>query len=221
MKSDASERLVDLAAPLINYVTRRLRYYEATGELEPADVASEDIVDAVYLEAGEHLRHRPPGERGYRWLRAIADEIVNGEINTVRAARRVAGQPETATRAPALASLIPDPNAPIPEQVAESVELQQAIARVLGDLHDSLREPLLLMAVEGYDLAVVALMESIEPSEVARRVTTATDVLRQRLQREYGDAEPPTPEQMFRLVEQITPSASDTQRARDQLQTPS
>jgi DNA-directed RNA polymerase specialized sigma24 family protein len=221
MKSDASERLVDLAAPLLNYVARRLRYYEAIGDLEPEDAAPEDIVDAVYLEAGEHLRQRPARERSYRWLREIADLILSGEINRVRAARRAAGQPESATRGPGLVSLLPDPFAPIPEQVAESIELQQAIAHVLGDLHDSLREPLLLMAVDGYDVEAIAAMEDVEPSEAARRITTAAELLRRRLQREYRDAEPPSPEQIFRLVEQITPSATDAARAREQLQAPS
>ena len=209
-------KLLDYLALLLNYVARRLRYYEAIGDLQPDELAPEEIVDAIYLEAGEELRHGPPGEHGYRWMRALADRLLERERRRIRAARKRAGAPEVPL-ARRLPELLPDPTTPLPEAVADAAELQRALACIVGELPAHLREPLLLLVVDGYDVDDVAALERLSPGEVTWRVARARRLLRDRLAREYGDREAPPLEKMFRLVERLQPSATAAARARGQL----
>src|SRR5438094_6784108 len=84
MQRHPAERLADLLEPLCNYSCRRLRYYEAIGELGSGQLSPADIVDLTYLEAGEYLRHQPSDERGYRWLRQLAERVLRREIERLR-----------------------------------------------------------------------------------------------------------------------------------------
>src|SRR5207245_1364362 len=102
-------------------------------------------------EAGEQLRHQPAGERGYRWLRQLAERVLRREVKRIRkgALRGLAGSPAAATER--LPDLIADPRTPIPDELAESDGFQRAIARLLGRLPAGLREPFLLVVADGYD----------------------------------------------------------------------
>jgi DNA-directed RNA polymerase specialized sigma24 family protein len=215
----SAENLAGYVGPLVNYVCRRLRYYEAIGDLQPTDLQPEDIVDLIYLEAGEHLRHSPPGEPGYRWLRSLADRILAREVRRIRtehAAADIRSAPETPPER-RLPELIPDSRAPVPEEVAVGNELQRSLARLVGEFPDSLREPFLLMVVDGYGRKDIAAMEGLPPDEVTRRVAQAIRVLRDRLAEEYADQDAPPPEQLFRLVERLSPTAVAAARARQHL----
>lgn len=152
--------------PLLNYVGRRLRYYEAIGDLGPGGLEPEAIVDAVLDEAGEHLRNLPPGER-LRWLRGLADRILSREVERARA---------------------------MPDVEQQTEELRRAATRILGELPESLREPFLLMFAEGYTRDDVAALEGVTPVEATRRIAQAGQLLRERLRREFGDIEDLHPE---------------------------
>src|SRR5262245_43728159 len=217
----SAENLAGYVEPLLNYVSRRLRYYEAIGDLQPTDVQPADIIDRIYLEAGEHLRHAPPGEPGYRWLRSLADRVLEREIRRIRAERRASdlrGAPETLLER-RLPELIPDSTTPVPEDVVAGHELQRALGRRLGEWPASLREPFLLMVVDGYGAKDVAAMEGVSPHEVTRRVAQAASVLRDRLAEQYGAENAPPPEQLFRLVERLSPPTVAAARARQHLAT--
>ena len=152
--------------PLRNYVGRRLRYYEAIGDLEPGGLEPESIVTAVLAEAGEHVRDLPPGER-LRCLRGVADRILSREVERAQA---------------------------MPDVEVQTEELRRAATRILGELPESLREPFLLMFSEGYTRDDVAALEGVTAVEATRRIAQAGQLLRERLRREFGDIEGLQPE---------------------------
>ena len=219
MERPAARSLADHVGLLLNYECRRLRYYEAIGDLQPNDLRPEDIVDQAYLEAGEQLRRGAAGEAGYRWLRSLADRVLDREVRRIRAERAKADEsrePE-AIVARRLPELWPDPTAPISEEVAQAnEELQRALERILGELPDELREPFVLVVADGYSREDVAVFEALTPDEVTCRVALTIRLLRDRLAREY-EGEPPPLEQTFRLVERMPPTPTATARARASL----
>jgi DNA-directed RNA polymerase specialized sigma24 family protein len=198
MELDSAQQLSDVAAPLANFVCRRLRYYEAIGGLRPGDVDVRDLVARTYREAADPRRHRPTGERDYRWLRSIAETLVQREVRRFEAERPPA-RPEILP----LRELVADPTVPVPEPVAHDPRLQRALALLIGQLPDMMREPFLQVVVDGYSLEDAAALEGLRPDGIIRRVAQASLWLRDRLAREYGDTQRLALEQIFRAVEKL------------------
>jgi len=217
MESRSADALADKLAPLANYVRRRLRYDEAIGAVLAGDIDPEDILDLTYVVAGERLRRQASnsGESDYRWLRGLADEILERAVRRIRAERRFASATDAMIRS--LPELVPDPNAPIAEELAEDAELQRALARLVGQLPDELREPFLLVVVDRYSFGEVAALEQLSPEEVRRRVAVASVSLRERLAQAYGGGERLPLERLFRLVERLEPTTDAYTRARQRL----
>jgi RNA polymerase sigma factor (sigma-70 family) len=198
--------------PLLNFVRRRLRYHEALGELAPGELRAEDVVDAVLLEA-VHSGERPAGVSTYPWLRRLARRVLGREIERARRHRRELSLERPLHPGPAAASegdlpplrlvdILPDPSAPIPDQVLEQAEFQRALARLLGQVPDSWREPFLLHTADGYGLRAIAELEGVSVPEVRRRIEQARRFLRARLAEEYEEASgPPPAETLFAAVE--------------------
>jgi DNA-directed RNA polymerase specialized sigma24 family protein len=218
MESHSADALADKLALLTNHVRRRLRYFEAIGDVQPGDLDPEDLVDGVYLDAGQRLQQQASGERDYRWLRRLADEVLERAVRQVRAQRRSAGA--TAPIIRSLPELVPDPNTPIPEEVAADAGFQRALARLFGQLPDELREPFLLVVADGYRIGEVAALEHLLPEEVRRRVAHASLLLRERLAQAYGGGEQLPLERLFRLAERIEPTTDAYTRARQRLSQP-
>ena len=161
----------------------------------------------------------------YPWLRRLARRVLRREVERAWKRRRTEVPLERPLRpAPAgdldgvalplrLIDIVPDPSAPIPDQVVERAEFQRALAALLGQVPDVWREPFLLHAVDGYSLDEVARLEGVPPPEVRRRIAQARRVLRERLAEEYEErAGPPPAETLFAAVERAEPTAE--QRAR-------
>ena len=208
MDPRSSDSLVGHLPLLLNYVRRRLRYYEAIGDVGPDALTAEDVVKAVYLEAAGQLGHLPPGAEGYRRLRALADHVLERELRRIRAERASVENAPEVSLARRLPELFPDPSIPPPDEVAAAAEMQRALARIVGDLPIELREPFLLRVADRYDPDDVAAIEGISPEEVDRRVARASLLVRERLAREYGEREAPRLDELFRLVERLQPSAA-------------
>jgi DNA-directed RNA polymerase specialized sigma24 family protein len=184
---------------LNNYVARRLRYYQAIGDLDPEDLPIAEVVDETYLDAAKE--RRPPGQAAYPWLRQIANRVLAHKLRRIGKAKR----PTDRELQRALPELVPDPTGPVPDEVAETDELQRAMARILGELPDELREPFLLVVGDGHGFEDVAELEGTSREEALRRVATAGLILRRRLAREYGMDEALPLEQLFAAVERVEP----------------
>ncbi len=224
--------LIQYLRPLLNYARGLLRAREAAGDLWPGAVRAEEIVDHALLDA---LRRRaeggaaPAGRQLYPWLRRLVLRAVDREVEQVRRRRREVSleQPIGAQwpreagygGPPRLIDILPDPSAPVPEQVVESREFQQALASILSQLPDGWREPYLLHVRDGLTLTQVAAMEGVPRGEARRRIARAREFLRQRLAEEYADtALPPPTEDLFLLLERIEPAPEHRARIQRRLE---
>lgn len=217
MDPRSSDILVGHLPLLLNYIGRRLRYYEAIGDLGPDALTAEDVAKAVYLEAVRRRDQLPSGTEGYRRLRALADDLLERELRRVRAERASAENEPEVSLARRLPEMFPDPSTPPPDEVAAAAEMQRALARIVGDLPIELREPFLLRVGDRYDRDDVAAIEGISPDQVDRRVASASLLMRERLAREYGEREAPRLDELFRLIERLQPSAATQAFTRAQL----
>lgn len=191
MDPRSSDLLAGHLPLLLNYVDRRLRYYEAIGDLAPDTITAEDVAKAVYLEAAGQRDHLPSGAEGYRRLRALADDVLERELRRIRAERASVENAPEVSLARRLPELFPDPSTPPPDEVVAAAELQRALG--------------------------LAALEGISPDEVDRRVARASLLVRERLACEYGEREAPRLDELFRLVERLQPSAATQAFARAQL----
>jgi hypothetical protein len=117
-----------------------------------------------------------------------------------------------------LIDLLPDPSSPIPDQVLERAEFQQALESTLGQVPDVWREPLLLHAADGYSLDEVARLEGVPLPEARRRIAHARRVLRARLAEEFEDRTgPPRLETLLAAVERTEPTAGHQARVVERL----
>lgn len=215
----AADRLVgEYLRPLLNFARHRIRYYEALGRLPRGQLRAEEIVDAAFAEAlAEIKRQRTPEQPLYPWLRRLARRALEAAVRDARQ-RRAERSLEEELRSPRsadetegrplrLIDVLPDPNAPIPEAVAEGHEFQCMLAALLGDLPESWREPFLLHVRDGYSLREVARMEGITVAQARRRIELAREYLRARVLEEYEELPAaPDVETLFAALEHAEPA---------------
>jgi len=224
-----AEAVTALLQPLLNYARGELHTEEALGNLPRGAVRPEDLVDAALAEAIARAEEAPH-DRLYPWLRRLVRRALAREVAETRRRRRErsldepvgTGQPdvegELAPRR--LIDILPDPTAPIPEQVAESDEFQHALVAILCQLPADWRELFLLHVRDGYSIAAIAHLEGLTPREVRQRIQRAREFLRARLAEEYADTALPAPtEELFDLLRRIEPTPEHLARARDRLAT--
>ncbi len=119
---------------------------------------ADDLVQDTWVAA---LRQPPHGERGLRpWLRAV---IANA------ARMRWRGDAHRAAREQVAASL-DDRDVPSAEHLLERHELQQLLARLVGELDEPFRSTILLRFTEG-----------LTPTQIARRLSIPAGTVRWRL----------------------------------------
>jgi RNA polymerase sigma factor (sigma-70 family) len=158
---------------LHHFVRHELRYLEAVGDLTPGTVTSDDVVDAVLLDAHRQFVKHPPDEWLGGWLVRLAREHLDSEVKRFASERRRMPThieddvPETPP-AEAVSTLgdeildfyepdedlkvediIPDLDAQSPEEEAERSELRQCVDMALAGLPREWRRALLLRYAEG------------------------------------------------------------------------
>jgi len=222
-----AEAVATLLRPLLNYARGELHAEEALGNLPRGMVRPEDLVDAALAEAIARAGEAPR-DRLYPWLRQLVRRALAREVAEARRHRRErsldepvgSGWPDIeGERAPRrLIDILPDPTAPIPEQIAESDEFQRALVAILCQLPADWREPFLLHVRDGYPIAQIARLEGLTPHQVRQRIQRAREFLRARLAEEYAETALPAPtEELFDLLLRIEPTPEHLARARDRL----
>jgi RNA polymerase sigma factor (sigma-70 family) len=220
-----AERSVAHLGRLLRYARVELSAQEALGNLPRGDVRPEDVVDAALLDALADADEAPV-EGFYPWLRGYVRRAIDREVAAARPRRR-----HRYTEAPVrperledegpprrLVEVLPDPKAPVPEEVVEGREFQRALLDLLGQLPGDWREAFLLHVRDGLSIDEVAAVEGISSAEVRRRIRSTHEFLRARLAEEYRDlgAEPPS-EAIFERLRRDTATAEHTTRIERQL----
>jgi RNA polymerase sigma factor (sigma-70 family) len=209
---------------LMNFARDEIRAREALGRLEPGQLQPEDIVDEAIAHALDSHEQPTPG-RAYPWLRNLVRRAVERYVRSHPRHRSLfepvgAARPDddSSSSPRALVDIFPDPSSPVPEQLVESLEFQQALASILRQLPTSWREPFLLHVRDGLSLREVSQLEGVPPAEVRQRIERAREFLRARLADEYAESPLPAPtESLFELVEGIEPTAEHLARTRARL----
>jgi RNA polymerase sigma-70 factor, ECF subfamily len=196
-----------------NFARRELAHYQATGELSSGELTAEDIVDATLLRAYREFVKKHAGREIRSWLIQLANEQLEAEVKRLKAERaRTIHIEEDIPATPLmeavstlgdeildfyqpdedlkLEDIVPDMEAPTPEQILESRDLQRYINRTLATLPRVWRRAFVLHYVEGLPVAEIARMIKQPESVVERYLEYTREYLRQRLI-EVGFQAPP------------------------------
>jgi len=220
-----AERSVVHLSRLLRYARVELSAQEALGNLPRGDVRPEDVVDAALLDALMDAEEAP-AEGLYPWLRGFVRRAIDREVAAARR-RRGARYLEGSVRPERLedegpprrlVEVLPDPKAPVPEEVVEAREIQRALLDLLGQLPGDWREAFLLHVRDGLSIDEVAAIEGIPAAEVRRRIRSTREFLRARLAEEYRDVpdEPPS-ETIFDRLHRPTATPEHAARIERQL----
>lgn len=221
---DFVDRAVALLRPLLRYAGAELRMHEALGDLVPGALDPEDIVDAALLDGMRHAADAP-ADGFYAWLRHFVRRAIARELSTAERQRRAISLDDTIGGEggediwlpPRLIDVLPDPASPIPEQAAETAELQQALTGILRQLPAEWRELFVLHIVEGLPLEEVAQLEGLSLAEVERRIERAGKRLRGLLAEEYQQLDAPPDEMLFTALAGALPAVEHVARLRGRL----
>jgi RNA polymerase sigma factor (sigma-70 family) len=223
------ERAVALLRPLLNFARSEVEAQVALGNLPPGAVSPEDVVDEALLEALRHVDEAPQ-DRLYPWLRGFVRRAIGRQVEEAgrrRQEERSLYEPIDTDRPASwghvwprlLIDILPDPTAEIPDQVVESEEFQQLLAKLLRQLPLIWREPFLLHVRDGLSLPEVARLEGVPVAEVRRRIERGREYLRTHLAEEYEDTSfPPPTEEIFELLDRIEPTPEQVERIRGRLE---
>jgi RNA polymerase sigma factor (sigma-70 family) len=220
-----AERSVAHLSRLLRYARVELSAQEALGNLPRGDVRPEDVVDAALLDALTDA-DEAPAEGLYPWLRRFVRRAIDREVAAARLRRRdryleAPVRPERLEdEGPPrrLVEVLPDPKAPVPEEIVEAREIQRALLGLLSQLPGDWREAFLLHVRDGLSIDEVGAVEGIPTAEVRRRIRSTREFLRARLAEEYRDMpdEPPS-EAIFERLHRPTATAEHAARIERQL----
>jgi RNA polymerase sigma-70 factor (ECF subfamily) len=200
------ERQLD---PLYRFVARELRYQAALGNLQPGDVAPEEIVDEVALRALRRMPRMPQQATMRGWLRLLALRAIEDRVRQTRRQRRheavsleaplplgqradVYYQPDAALT---WADVLPAPG-PSPEEALLLNETREELEQALNELPPDQRLAFVLRAIEGLGYAEIAAITHQSRSDVRQAYHAAREALRQRFAGRFfpaGAASPAPP----------------------------
>jgi RNA polymerase sigma factor (sigma-70 family) len=215
-----AERSVAYLGRLLRYARVEISAQEALGNLPRGDVRPEEVVDAALLDALTDAEEAPV-EGLYPWLRGFVRRAIDREVAAARPRRRqryieASVRPERLEDEGLrrrLVEVLPDPKAPVPEEVVEGREFQRALLDLLGQLPGDWREAFLLHVRDGLSIDEVAAVEGIPSAEVRRRIRSTRAFLRARLAEEYRDlADEPPSEAIFERLHRDTATAEHAKR---------
>jgi RNA polymerase sigma factor (sigma-70 family) len=190
---------------LYHVVRHELGYLQAVGDVLPSELTVDEVVDAVLLSAYREFVKDPRERKVKSWLLGLAREHLRAEVARLKAWRArtpVRTEQDFPDTPPTewvstlgdetldfheldedlkVEDVIPDIDAPSPEEQAEIRELQWCVGTALAGMPAEWRRALLLRHVDG--LAGVELAKALDRSEPETRriLEQARAYLRQKL----------------------------------------
>ncbi len=146
---------------------------------------AEDAVQEAFVQAWRSLPELREDSSARAWILAIVRNVAltRGRSSRRRQARiRIAESPADLER---LASLLTS-SEPLPEDAAAAAELGRAVWRLVDELEDIYRLPLLLRAVDGMSYEDLAEVFGVPTATVATRLRRARQQLAVRLRQTLG-----------------------------------
>ncbi len=208
-KTYEAKALTDLILPqlkkLYNFVRREIIYHQLIGDIEPYDLTITDIVDETVLFAVRNFDQKLDSFPLDRWLYRIALDILEREVEEIKAEREARVPVETEIPEPEpteaistlgseildfwqpdetlkLEDLVPDDKMPTPEEILTRQEIQKYIHQTLSQLPKGWRESFILYSVEGFSLEEVAWVRRKSVDEVRKEIQSAREFLQAKLE---------------------------------------
>ena len=188
------------------------------------------LLNRTVVAALQQWSARPAEQPLFPWLRHLAREVIERVATGVQkaeqreislatpVARRQRPQPGEPRSPLHLVDVLPNPEAPPPDQAIENRGVQDYFCCMLGQLPEAWREPLLLRVVDGYSVEKITNLEGTSPSEVQRDLWQARSWIRAKLAEEYGKAPPRRFwERLVRVAEEV-PATPDHSSLLDSLE---
>jgi len=190
---------------LYHVVRHELGYLQAVGDVLASELTADEVVDAVLLRAYREFVKDPRERKVKSWLLGLAREHLRAEAERLKSwrtrtpVRTEANYPDT-PRAEWVSTLgdetldfheldedlkvedvIPDLDAPTPEEHAETVELRWCVSTALAGMPAEWRRALLLRHVDGLMGGELARALGRSEPETRRILEQAGAYLRQKL----------------------------------------
>jgi RNA polymerase sigma factor (sigma-70 family) len=188
------------------YVEHRIQYCMAPGDLLPGELAANDVVDAVLLQAYRRYTRDPDSTRDIKsWLMRLADDRLESEVEGLKQAREIApvhiedDVPETPPQQYVsnldddkldfdqpdedlkLEDVVPDIEVPTPEGIVEPQELRQCVRTSLATMPRDWTRILLMRFVDGLRVREIARVAGRPEADVNRTLESARAYLREKL----------------------------------------
>jgi RNA polymerase sigma factor (sigma-70 family) len=210
------ELFFDLIQPhlkkLQNFVRHEIDYFEATGDLTSGELNPQAVVDAVILRASNEFNERSTHVEIDGWLVKLARDYLRAEVRRRRKERELTVHleedvPETPPEEQVvtlgdeildfyqpdedlrLEDVVPDSNAPQPDEELRKRDFQRYISQALAQLPRTWRDAFVLHHVHEFSLKDIAEITGQSEVDVKRQLEKAREFLRQKLQ-ESGLARP-------------------------------
>lgn len=192
---------------LYHFIRRELAYHQHLGDLLPAEVSADEVLDAAIVRGYDSFAERTGNLEVLPWLTGLALQVIEEEIEGHRVReQRVATEewepetpqdvtddldtrfyefyhPEEVVR---LEDVIPDPESTIPEE-AEAIRTRNLLVHeVLALLPKRWRHALVLMDIHGMSENVSAEVMGVEPGQLRQLRSCAESFMREWLAQRIG-----------------------------------
>jgi RNA polymerase sigma factor (sigma-70 family) len=177
-----------------NYVRREIYHQVLMGVLPPGLIEPQSIVDDVYVRVTSLPEARPAGLTTEQWMFQVARNLLRGRMREIEERRDESHmeeparperqwddedlnfhQPDESLR---LEDLLKDASAYNPEELLSQDESEDRLQLAVAALPPSVRESLVLFALEGFTSDEVAMMTSKKSAQVLDDVEEAREILR-------------------------------------------
>jgi RNA polymerase sigma-70 factor, ECF subfamily len=168
VSADDIANYVDVNLPrLKRFIQRELDFREREGQLQPGQLAVDDVVGEAIAEALGEQHDKPERMKLEPWLYRLAKQAIG------RLSSENLGERNVATAQDGIA----DPTADTPEELAARHELINLVEMTLRDAGHNEREAFILYTIEGFTLEEIANITSRSVEEVRASIRKAREHL--------------------------------------------
>ncbi len=162
---------VDVNLPrLKRFIRRELDYREGEGQIPTGQIAIDDVLSEAIADALGEQRDRPERMKVEPWLCRLAKRAIDRLSSEDREQRPIVEE-----------SVIPDPTADSPEDLAARRELIRLVETSLRDAGRNEREAFILYTIEGFTPEEIADIANCSVEEVRTSIRKAREYLQRAL----------------------------------------
>lgn len=184
----------ELVERLSSYVGYELSRRTTMGQLDPADILRDEIVDHAFASALSRLEEGVPIRDLHTYLRSRAQDMIRREVRRVGVERQrivsldqvVSNEGGEDGEQVTLADIIPDTESRELDLASIDAETVAYLIEALSDLPERWRSIFLERTMQGRSAQQIAEDENLQVDEVRRIVVLSRDFLRDQMENVHG-----------------------------------